>query len=91
MNRFPSRRPKVSEVKNWCIVSHSVDRTWKVNQPQSVTVERGEPFPDFYRVRHINNETNKKTSKLFYGESAHFEVQRYVSDLGFVSAYAMNL
>ena len=91
MNRFPSRRPKVSEVKNWRIVSHKVDRTWKVNQPQSVTVERGEPFPDFYRVRHINNETNKKTSKLFYGESAHLEVQRYVSDLGFRSAYAMNL
>jgi len=92
MNRFPSRRPKVSEVKNWCIVfSHSVDRTWKVNQPQSVTVERGTPFDDFYRVRHVNHETNKKTSKLFYGESAHFEVQRYVEDLGFVSAYAMNL
>jgi len=92
MNRFPSHRPKVSDVGYWdTVFSHSVDRTWKVNQPQSVTVQRGTPFDDFYRVRHVNHETNKKTSKLFYGESAHFEVQRYVEDLGFVSAYAMNL
>jgi len=42
-------------------------------------------------VKYINDETGAKTSKLFYGESAHFEVERYVSDLGFVSAYAMNL
>jgi len=92
MNRFPSRRPKVSEVKNWCeVFHHRVDRTWKINQAQTVTVQRADPFWDFYRVTHVNHETNKKTSKLFYGESAHFEVQRYVSDLGFVSAYAINL
>ena len=92
MNRFPSHRPKVSDVEYWdTLLAHHVDRTWKINQPQTVTVERGEPFDEFYRVRHVNHETNKKTSKLFYGESAHFEVQRYVEDLGFVSAYAMNL
>lgn len=90
MNRFPSRRPKVSEVKNWCeVFHHHVDRTWKVNQSQTVTVERGEPFPDFYRVRHVNHETDKKTSKLFYGESAHFAVERYVNDLTF--AFAIEL
>ncbi len=88
MNRFPSHRPKVSDVGYWdTVVAHHVDRTWKINQPQTITVERGTPFDDFYRVRHVNHETNKKTSKLFYGESAHFEVQRYVNDLGFVSAY----
>jgi hypothetical protein len=92
MNRFPSHRPKVSEVKNWCVVfSHKVDRTWKVNQPQSVTIQRADPFWDFYRVCYVNHTTGDKTSKLFYGESSHFEVQRYVNDLGFVSAYAMNL
>jgi hypothetical protein len=92
MNRFPSRRPKVADAKFWaCIFTDSVDRTWKLDQIQSVMVQRGEPFPDFYRVSHKNHYTGKTTSKLFYGESAHFEVQRYVSDLGFVSAYAMNL
>jgi len=92
MNRFPSRRPKVSEVKNWCIVfSDKVDRTWQIDQPQSITVERGEPFWDFYRVRYVNHTNGDKISKLFYGESAHFEVQRYVEDHGFHSAYAMNL
>ena len=92
MNRFPSRRPKVSEVKNWCVVfSDSVDRTWKIDQIQSIMVERADPFWDFYRVSYKNHYTGDKTSKLFYGESAHFEVQRYVSDLGFQSIYASNL
>ena len=87
MNRFPSHRPKVGDVKYWdTVFDLHAFRTWKVNQSQTVTVERGEPFPDFYRVRHVNNETNKKTSKLFYGESAHFAVQRYVHDLGFANA-----
>ena len=92
MNRFPSHRPKVSQVQDWeTVFAETVNRTWKVNQVQTAIVERGTPFPDFYRVKYINDETGAKTSKLFYGESAHFEVQRYVSDLGFVSAYAMNL
>ena len=61
MNRFPSRRPKVSEVKNWCVVfSHKVDRTWKVNQPQSVTIQRADPFWDFYRVRYVNHTTGDR-------------------------------
>ena len=87
MNRFPSHRPKVSDVEYWdTLLAHHVDRTWKINQPQTITIQRGTPFPEFYRVRHVNHETNKKTSKLFYGESAHFAVVRYVNDLGFANA-----
>ena len=89
MNRFPSHRPKVGDVKYWdTLLAHHVDRTWKINQPQTITIQRGTPFPEFYRVRHVNHETNKKTSKLFYGESAHNQVKNYIYDLGFVSAYA---
>jgi hypothetical protein len=87
MIRFPSHRPKVSDVEYWdTLLAHHVDRTWKINQPQTITIQRGTPFPEFYRVRHVNHETNKKTSKLFYGESAHFAVERYVNDLGFANA-----
>jgi len=91
MNNYPSRRPKVSQVKQWeTIFAETVDHTWKVNQIQTAIVERGYPFYDFYRVKYTNDETGAKTSKLFYGESAVYEVTRYVNDLGFRTAHSIN-
>jgi hypothetical protein len=76
----PSRRPKVGDVKTWDTIFHESDVvTWRGNR-NSVKVENGYPFPDFYRVTYIVDGVKK--SKLFYGESAWSQVNRLVSDLG---------
>jgi hypothetical protein len=81
----PSKRPKVGQVQNWdTVFEQRLEYTWCSNQPISVKVECGYPFPHFYRVTVIRGESNKK-SKLFYGEIAYKEVEMYVYDLGFRS------
>lgn len=81
----PSKRPKVAQVKQWDnIFQDSVDLTWRGLGIMSVKVENGYPFPDFYRVTIFSN-GEKKVSKLFYGESAWNETERYVYDQGFYS------
>jgi hypothetical protein len=44
-------------------------------------IEQGYPFHDFYRVTYKVDGVKK--SKLFYGETAHNNAERFVSDLGF--------
>jgi hypothetical protein len=79
MSLYPSKRPSVKSVKYWDnIFEDSID-TWK-GQSVSATVERGEPFPDFYRVTYIIDGTKK--SKLFYGETSWNDTERFVYDLG---------
>ena len=90
----PSKRPRVSEVRHWeCIYLDSIENHWRGNEHDGVvTVLVGRPFPDFYKVVfEPASKDKRKTSKLFYGESAHFDVARYVGDLGFQSIYTSNL
>lgn len=90
----PSKRPKVGDVKHWdFLFSDSTDRHWKGDEHNgTVYVYNGYPFPDFYKVVfEPASKDKRKTSKLFYGESAHFDVVRYVSDLGFQSVYNSDL
>ena len=90
----PSKRPKVGDAKSWDLVFEDTnDRHWRGDEHNgTVQVYRGYPFPDFYKVVFQPASANKrKTSKLFYGESAHHDVVRYVSDLGFQSVYNSNL
>jgi len=90
----PSKRPKVGDVKHWdCIFADSTDRHWRGDEHNgTVQVYNGYPFPDFYKVVfEPASKDKRKTSKLFYGESAHHDVARYVSDLGFQSIYNSSL
>jgi hypothetical protein len=43
-------------------------------------VERGDPFPDFYRVTYTIDGIKK--SKLFYGETSWSDTERFVYDMG---------
>lgn len=82
----PSTRPKVSQVKEWdTIYTEDMENDWRGLYGGSVIVQLGFPFPDFYRVITNMGKPNVKTSKLFYGESAHIQVEVYVYDLGFRS------
>ena len=80
MSRYPSKRPSVDSVKSWDNIFEDSADTWK-GQSVSAKVERGFPFPDFYRVTYTIDGVKK--SKLFYGESAHNQTEMYVYDLGF--------
>ena len=94
LNTRPSKRPKVSHVSHWDLIfDDTIDAHWRGDSYNgTVHVFRGEPFYDFYKVVYTPADSNKrKTSKLFYGESAHFDVARYVGDLGFQSIYNSNL
>jgi hypothetical protein len=88
----PSKRPSVKQVKFWELVFEDrIDRHWRGDSYNGkVEVYNGYPFPDFYKVIFTPAE-GKKTSKLFYGESAHHDVTRFVSDLGFQSVYYSDL
>lgn len=78
-NYRPSTRPKVSQVSYWDNIYEGATENWKGNRVRA-KVERGEPFPDFYRVTyHVDG---IKKSKLMYGESAWNEAERFVYDLG---------
>ena len=76
----PSKRPKVSQVTDWTTVFSDSAQTWK-GQDVWAWVEQGRPFPDFYRVTYTIDGIKK--SKLFYGETAWMDGERFVSDLGF--------
>jgi hypothetical protein len=75
----PSKRPSTMSVKYWDNIFEDSSRTWN-GQNVYAKVERGEPFPDFYRVTYTID--GKKKSKLFYGESAWNNTERFVYDLG---------
>ena len=86
----PSRRPSVKQVEQWqTIYSDYHYNDWRGDgYTGEVVVENGYPFPDFYRV--IWKPTNgKKVSKLFYGERAWNDTERYVYDLGFANVLGM--
>jgi len=91
MTTHPSKRPSVKQVKDWdCIYWDSIERHWKGDAYNGcVYVYRGEPFPDFYKVVYVQAHTKKKTQKLFYGESAWNETERFVYDLGFTNVLGM--
>jgi hypothetical protein len=86
MTTHPSRRPKVGQVSYWDNIFLDSTQNWK-GQSVSAKVERGEPFPDFYRVTYTIDGVKK--SKLFYGESAWNETERFVYDLGFTNVLGM--
>ena len=79
------KRPKVSQVDEWdllfrsCITDH-----WRGDSFNgTVEVYNGYPFPDFYKVVWYPLYGTKKEQKLFYGESAWNETERFVYDQGF--------
>ena len=77
----PSKRPSVKDVSQWYnIFEEWIDADWR-GQNKHVIVEQGYPFPDFYRVTYTIDGIKK--SKLFYGETAWMDGERFVSDLGF--------
>ena len=82
----PSHRPKVSQVKDWDVIFADSANTWK-GQTVWARVEQGNPFPDFYRVTYTID--NAKKSKLFYGETAWSDTERFVYDLGIFSVAGM--
>lgn len=75
----PSKRPSVKSVKAWDNIFEDSTQTWK-GQSVTAKVERGEPFPDFYRVTYTIDGVKK--SKLFYGESAWSQTEMFVYDMG---------
>ena len=77
----PSKRPSVKDVSKWYVIFEDfIDTDWR-GQNKHVIVEQGHPFPDFYRVTYTVDGIKK--SKLFYGETAWMDGERFVSDLGF--------
>jgi hypothetical protein len=88
----PSKRPSVKQVKFWELIydNNTTDHWRGAKYGGRVEVYNGYPFPDFYKVIFTPAE-GKKVNKLFYGESAHHDVTRFVSDLGFQSVYYSDL
>ena len=82
----PSTRPSVKSVNYWDSIFEDTAKTWK-GQIVSAKVERGDPFPDFYRVTYIIDGIKK--SKLFYGETAWSDTERFVYDMGLFSVQGM--
>ena len=82
----PSKRPSVKQVSNWDLLfSESQTNDWRGDgYVGHVEVYNGYPFPDFYKVIWIPI-NGKKVSKLFYGESAWNDTERFVYDLGFAN------
>jgi hypothetical protein len=76
----PSKRPSVKQVSKWHSAYENSATDW-CDRSISVKVEEGYPFFDFYRVTYTIDGVKK--SKLFYGESAWNETERFVYDLGF--------
>ena len=87
-NYRPSKRPKVSQVSKWDLIyDDDITNHWSRSTQGTIQILMGYPFPDFYKVVTTNVEGAKK-SKLFYGESAYYQVQQYVSDFGVRSVYS---
>ena len=88
----PSKRPSVKQVQRWeTIYTDEIENDWRGLYGGSVIVQRGYPFPDFYRVKyHVGHpESNKWQTKLFYGETAWSDTERFVYDMGFRSVLGM--
>ena len=83
---YPSKRPSVKSVKHWDTIFVDSAQTWK-GMVVGAKVERGEPFPDFYRVTYTID--GAKKSKLFYGETSWSDTERFVYDLGIFSVQGM--
>jgi len=84
----PSKRPSVKQVSDWEFVYSDYNYNhWRGDAfAGDVLVERGYPFPDFYKVTfRPKGEGKANRPKYFYGESAWNEVERYVYDLGFTN------
>ena len=75
----PSKRPKVSQVDFWDNLYEGETQNWK-GQTVWAKVDNGRPFYDFYRVTYTIDGVKK--SKLFYGETAWSDTERFVFDLG---------
>lgn len=86
MTTHPSRRPKVGQVSYWDTIFVDSAQTWKGHDVWA-KVENGRPFPDFYRVTYTIDGARK--SKLFYGETAWSDTERFVYDLGIFSVQGM--
>jgi len=87
----PSKRPKVSEVSYWHTVFYKdMEYDRRGLGGGSVIVQNGEPYPDYYKVIFYPAH-GKRISKLFYGESAYFDVVRYVNDLGFPEIHSAHI
>ena len=85
---YPSKKPKVSQVKEWRMVyNDEIHNHWRGDAFNGVVVvSYGYPFADFLRVVYTPVE-GKRVTKYFYGEMAIHDCRRYVSDLGFTAAY----
>lgn len=78
----PSKRPSVKDVSKWHIeYENTIDLSWRGQGNLWVMIENGYPFPDFYRVTYTIDGVKK--SKLFYGETAYNDTERFVYDMGF--------
>ncbi len=78
----PSKRPSVKDVSQWHVeYENEIDLSWRGQGSLWVMIERGWPFPDFYRVTYTIDGVKK--SKLFYGESAWSQTEMFVYDMGF--------
>ena len=84
----PRTRPSVKSVNYWDIIFEDTAQTWK-GQTVWAKVERGDPFPDFYRVTYTLDMFASKKSKLFYGETAWSDTERFVYDMGIFSVQGM--
>ena len=81
ISRYPSKRPSVKDVSLWDTIYNGATENWKGNKVAAM-VENGYPFPDFYRVTYTIDGVKK--SKLFYGETAWNDTERFVYDLGLI-------
>jgi hypothetical protein len=82
----PSKRPSVKQVHEWDLLYEDSNcHHWKGEDHNcDVEVFQGYPFPDFYKIVVTPHALDKKRcSKLFYGETAWSDVNRFVYDLGF--------
>ena len=80
--KYPSKRPSVNSVRRWDTIFEQTTSTWRGPEERYVKVQQADPYPDYYRVTFIDENKNK-SSKLFYGETAWSDTERYVYDLEF--------
>lgn len=85
-NYRPSTRPKVSQVRVWETIFRDSAQTWN-GQDVWAKVQVGSPFPDFYKITYTIDGIKK--SKLFYGETAWNDTERFVYDLGIFTVQGM--
>ena len=70
MNKvWADRKPLVSEVESWTRIYHSPDNHIQIYEASN--------YYDFFKCT-----VKGKRSRLFFGETAHMDVQRYALDNG---------